>query len=232
MKQEQSTRVDPKPPYSIVVGVDFSDPGEHALSDALRIAADHPNSEVHVLHMLDPKSLGMTRTIRIQQEEVELRHLPEQLHAYVNEQASRLVREGSTKLGVHIRIGDAVEGLLQMAADVGADLLVVGMHGRRGVKRLTLGSVAEQLVRTAPCPVLVSRPIDYSGLTASKRIAPACPDCLETRARTTGRQWWCEAHASANAAHEAWHPVSSVQAVRWVRGPGDFHGYGTAGTRS
>jgi len=45
----------------------------------------------------------------------------------------------------------------ETAAEIGADLIVMGTHGRRGVSRLLLGSVAESVARTAPCPVLLVR---------------------------------------------------------------------------
>lgn len=230
IKADKETIMASKHSYSIVVGIDFCPPCDSAVHDALCIAADHPNSEMHVVHVLDPKSGVSARTVRIREQEFELRDLPDQLRAYVTDHTTRLDRAGSAELGVHIRIGDAVEALLQMAVDVEADFVVVGTHGHEGLKRLTLGSVAEQLVRTAPCPVLVSRRVDYTGLTVSERITPACPDCLETRARTRGRQWWCDFHASTNATQPAWHPISSVQAVRWGGGSADVHGYGTAGT--
>jgi nucleotide-binding universal stress UspA family protein len=47
--------------------------------------------------------------------------------------------------------------IAQLARDWNADLLVVGTHGRRGVSRLLLGSVAEGMVRVAPCPLLLVR---------------------------------------------------------------------------
>ena len=47
--------------------------------------------------------------------------------------------------------------LCQMAEDEGADLLILGSHGRSGLSRAFLGSVAEKVVRHAPCPVLVVR---------------------------------------------------------------------------
>lgn len=68
-----------------------------------------------------------------------------------------------TKLGatVHgpaiVETGEARDGILKAAKEVSADLIVIGSHGRRGVKRLVLGSVAEDIVRRAPCPVLVVR---------------------------------------------------------------------------
>jgi universal stress protein A len=53
--------------------------------------------------------------------------------------------------------GDPVTAILQVAEDTKSDLLVVGSHGRTGLRRLLMGSVAEQLMRKAPCPVLVAR---------------------------------------------------------------------------
>ncbi len=54
--------------------------------------------------------------------------------------------------------GDPAEQIVRFARKTGFDLLVVGTHGRTGVQRLVLGSVAERIVRQAPCPVLVVRP--------------------------------------------------------------------------
>lgn len=51
--------------------------------------------------------------------------------------------------------GPAVEGILAVAKDMGADLLVISSSGRTGVQRLILGSVAEELARSSPVPVLI-----------------------------------------------------------------------------
>ena len=56
-----------------------------------------------------------------------------------------------------LRTGDARDVINQTAKEIGAELIVVGTHGRRGVTRMLLGSVAETVVRTAPCPVLTVR---------------------------------------------------------------------------
>ena len=56
-----------------------------------------------------------------------------------------------------IEEGEAASVICKEAADRGADVIVVGSHGRTGVKRLFLGSVSERVVRHAPCPVLVVR---------------------------------------------------------------------------
>jgi nucleotide-binding universal stress UspA family protein len=54
-----------------------------------------------------------------------------------------------------LETGDPVEVILRTAAKLPADLIVLGSHGRTGLARLLLGSVAEQVVRKATCPVLV-----------------------------------------------------------------------------
>ena len=53
--------------------------------------------------------------------------------------------------------GRAAEFIVAQAKKWGADLIVLGTHGRRGVKRLVMGSDAEQVVRTSPVPVLLVR---------------------------------------------------------------------------
>jgi nucleotide-binding universal stress UspA family protein len=56
-----------------------------------------------------------------------------------------------------LRTGDARDVINAVATEVKADLIVMGSHGRRGIARFVLGSVAEAVVRTAPCPVLTVR---------------------------------------------------------------------------
>ena len=56
-----------------------------------------------------------------------------------------------------LRTGDPRDMILQTAKEIHADLIVIGTHGRRGISRFLLGSVAEAIVRSAPCPVLTVR---------------------------------------------------------------------------
>jgi nucleotide-binding universal stress UspA family protein len=56
-----------------------------------------------------------------------------------------------------VRIGDPGHEIADCAAEIGADLVVISSHGRKGVKRLLIGSVAERVVRLSHCPVLVLR---------------------------------------------------------------------------
>lgn len=56
-----------------------------------------------------------------------------------------------------VKLGDPRDVILEVAEAQRADLIVIGTHGRRGLSRLVLGSVAESVVRTAACPVLTVR---------------------------------------------------------------------------
>src|SRR5262245_59069946 len=53
--------------------------------------------------------------------------------------------------------GDPARAIVQVAREVPCDLIILGTHGRRGLARLLMGSVAEQVVRKAPCPVVTVR---------------------------------------------------------------------------
>jgi universal stress protein A len=64
---------------------------------------------------------------------------------------------GDVKAEIVTRIGDPAKTIIGAAAELGIDLLVIATHGRRGVSHLFLGSVAERVVREAPCPVLTIR---------------------------------------------------------------------------
>ncbi len=68
--------------------------------------------------------------------------------------------EGKDSLPVEVvvRQGIPVDIVCRVARELSSDLLVVGTHARKGLEHALLGSVAERLVRTSPCPVLVVRP--------------------------------------------------------------------------
>jgi nucleotide-binding universal stress UspA family protein len=61
-----------------------------------------------------------------------------------------------------MELGDVATTICRVAEDIPADVIIVGSHGRTGLKRMLLGSVSEHVVRHAPCPVLVvhERPTD------------------------------------------------------------------------
>jgi nucleotide-binding universal stress UspA family protein len=137
----------------VVGGTDFSDGATPALTVAAEEAARTGGRAVFVHSVewplvLDTQFVGWTAvdTEAMVAAELELR---QRLEAVVA--AGGLVGEA------RITRGEAERALVREAVALAADLLVVGTHGRTGLSRIVLGSVAEFVVRTAPCSVLVVR---------------------------------------------------------------------------
>lgn len=177
-------------PRSIVVaGIDFSGVSRPVVQAALKLATID-GGELHLVHVLptpanpiaggSPADRKLHSADRIDQ----ARQAMGRLAAEVGPSTIRIVG--------HLRVGKPDEEIAQLASDLGADLIVVGTHGQTGVERLVLGSVAETLVRHAPCPVLALRP---KLSTAWDKIEPPCPDCLKVQATTKRAQLWCERHS-------------------------------------
>jgi nucleotide-binding universal stress UspA family protein len=160
------------PSQRLAVAVDFTPASEHALGMAITLAQRVPHTAIHVVHVLpvDPwiKTDGLPR------ESAAMEAATRKLRELVLEVGLRAPgRRWDQEVSFHVRLGDAVEAILQLAVDVDADLLVVGTHGRRGLERLLLGSVATRLVMEARLPVLVARPKELEGLPRSE--VPALP---------------------------------------------------------
>jgi len=145
-------------PKMILVGTDFSDISDEALRTAALYAKTF-GSRVLVAHVFDPtpnvppvvwsRPDLLERSIRVEIEAA----IRETLSGKT---ASLLQGVPEVELSVcqHPSAGRA---LCEIAEDEGADLLILGSHGRSGLSRAFLGSVAEKVVRHAPCPVLVVR---------------------------------------------------------------------------
>ena len=65
--------------------------------------------------------------------------------------------EAGVRLTTEVRIGNPTDEINAAAIDYGSDLIVMSTHGRTGLPHLLLGSIAERVLRTAPCPVLAVR---------------------------------------------------------------------------
>ena len=79
------------------------------------------------------------------------------LHSYLAAQAER-VRPFGFQVEVDVRVGRAAEEVLSAASNTGADLIIIATHGRDGIARWRLGSVADKIVRHADCPTIVVGP--------------------------------------------------------------------------
>lgn len=98
----------------------------------------------------------------------------------------------------HLCAGEPAREITMLAAELRADLVVVGTAGRTGLARLALGSVAEKVVRTAGCPVLVVRPKDFHA-EGQPEIEPPCPECVKVQNETARAKLWCAQHSTPHA---------------------------------
>jgi universal stress protein A len=131
---------------NILCPLDFDQNSLKAVPVAAELARER-NATLHLLHVLHPA--------------------PEEAFSFGKiESAARtkLERIGHQKLKtgsrceLHVVTGDPAVEVLKAATRLGIDLIVMATHGRKGFRRLVLGSVAERVVREAQCPVLTVKP--------------------------------------------------------------------------
>jgi nucleotide-binding universal stress UspA family protein len=153
-----------------VVGFDGGPRGDDAILEALLRNAVGMRYLIHVVHIVEPgETLDRAGRSRLAAQERELREGPARIERRVHFVATLAELPYCPEfIRTHVRFGRPVEALLQMCVDYDAELLVLGTHERRGIDRLMLGSVAEELVRKAHCPVLIARPKDYRGTVRSE----------------------------------------------------------------
>ncbi|MCE9545228.1 MAG: universal stress protein [Planctomycetia bacterium] len=135
------------PKQNVVVPIDFSDDSLAAIDTALELVESA--SRVHVIHVLPVLAATEPGVIwETVDDDSRRKHVEEALR-------QRLSKETYGSLDVVVAIGDPGEEVSEFAASVNAELIVMPSHGRTGIKRLLIGSVAERVVRLAHCPVLV-----------------------------------------------------------------------------
>ncbi|HEX2685294.1 MAG TPA: universal stress protein [Kofleriaceae bacterium] len=140
-------------PRTILFPTDFSESADQALDYAVEFAGKL-DAKLHLLHVLVLLPLGPELTMAMTSGKID------ELMKSSQQALDRLVAERAGKAGFGptlLKTGDPRTLIDATAAELGADLIIMGTRGRRGVVRLLLGSVAESVARTAPCPVLLVR---------------------------------------------------------------------------
>jgi len=140
----------------ILVATDFSEAADRGLDLPLALAAD--GATVELVHFWQLPALS--RAHAAEEVDATLAEIRAGMEQHGAERgAEALAARDTTRAQVRyaLREGDARDGIVDLARIAGCDLVVVGSHGRRGLRRLLLGSVAESTVRHAPCSVLVAR---------------------------------------------------------------------------
>lgn len=142
----------------ILVPVDFSAGSRQALQLALALARSS-GARVDALYVWEPPRVvpldvqvfnpGQTAPL--------LEHARRAAEERMREFLDDLGLPATERPSSEIAVGDPTDEIVERAAESGYDLLVLGAHGRSGIARLLLGSVAEKVIRRSPCPVLVVR---------------------------------------------------------------------------
>jgi nucleotide-binding universal stress UspA family protein len=201
-------------PFTVIVGIDFSEMSDLALDRACDLAGAHPATHVHVVHAAPEPTMASGpdfQTTDATAPDVGTHPLSTSLYERVDKVVRQWceVHDGPptfARLTTHIRPDMAAQAIAQLASDLDANLIVVGTHGHRGARRFLLGSVAESTVRLAPCDVLVVRPPDAT----IPKIEPPCPRCVDSRRATNGVELWCEQHRERHGRRHTYHSSPSA----------------------
>ena len=142
----------------ILLGTDGSAASEHAAAIAVGLARTH-GARLTALYVVDPYpylGIGETNPMGFQAYMAAAQQHAAQAHAKVE----ALCNRAQPPVNLEVRLVEdvtAMRGIVDMAQETHADLIVVGSHGRTGISRLMLGSVAGQVVAQSTVPVLVVR---------------------------------------------------------------------------
>jgi nucleotide-binding universal stress UspA family protein len=142
-------------PKTILVPTDFSEPATIALDYAVNLA-EKLDARVVVLHAYEIPVFGFPDAPLIATTDVAARIITAAQGAL----ESTAARYKTRKVTIEslLKTGDAREMVHHVADEIGADLIVMGTHGRKGVARALLGSVTENVIRSATRPVLTIHP--------------------------------------------------------------------------
>jgi nucleotide-binding universal stress UspA family protein len=147
---------------NILAPTDFSETSDLALRHSVDAARTY-SARLYLLHVPGPTGEDFEADFPIGRFETTVR---QRLAAFLSEDEIAALR-----LEYALRIGVPAEEIVRYAQDREIDLIVMGTHGRKGVAHMLLGSVAEHVVRTAPCPVLLVR--QQAQAVAEQREKPA-----------------------------------------------------------
>lgn len=134
------------------MATDFSETSEHALEIATSFAQSF-GASLHLLHVI-PDPYAQPWAV-----EATGSAIPDLLKTWETEAGTRLdrLKPAGLESQAAVRVGNPYHEIVEYATEHGIDLVVIGTHGRGAIGHMLLGSVAEKVVRKAPCPVLTVR---------------------------------------------------------------------------
>lgn len=135
---------------AILVAYDGSEPASEAVEYAIR---EHSDKKIVLLRVVDVASGATEAGLNLAQEK--LRELRNEVHEELSDEVLDRLEESGVEFDTEVVFGDPAREIVAYAEENDMEGIVVGSHGRKGVTRMFLGSVAEKVVRRAPVPVTV-----------------------------------------------------------------------------
>jgi nucleotide-binding universal stress UspA family protein len=176
----------------ILCPVDFSDASNHAIEHAAAIAGYY-GAGITALHLISPVEPWLEDAVDTLRQKTREFFTP---HA-----ACRL------PVDVIVDVAEPVAGILTRAASLPADLIVMGTHGLSGFKHFAMGSVAEDVLRKAPCPVLAVPPRAHMPSRLPFHRVLCAVDASDASL--------CAAQAAASLAHECGASLTLLHVIEW-----------------
>jgi universal stress protein A len=144
-----------KPFKRILVATDLTPASQSAVSEAVALAKEN-GAELMIAHVCHTPSISQASAIAPCVYDEWTRNLKEAAQEQLQPILEEARREG-IHAGALIAFGEPFEAIVEAAQKNNADLVILGTHGRKGVSRFFLGSVASRVISTAPCPVMTVR---------------------------------------------------------------------------
>ncbi|MEZ4370473.1 MAG: universal stress protein [Polyangiaceae bacterium] len=188
-----------------LIAIDLTELMPRVLSEGLR-AAQRYGLAAHLVHVARRHMDGVILDLPEGTQSLDREEAVKRVRAVVEREIESLHArwpsdQALPPCALHVMVGEPSEVIRDFESDIDAELVVVGTHGRKGLSRLLLGSVAEHVVRACTAPVLV-----VHNAPDVPAIEPPCPDCLSIRQASGFQKLWCANHQRNDRPH-AYHFV-------------------------
>lgn len=150
-----------KPFEKILVPIDFGLHSTEAIRRAVDVAA-HYGASLTLVYVYEPLDYALPEGYALYTPE-QVGQLLEDFRERLRTTAGQVEAMGAQGATHEVLTGSAAGEIVEYARAHAFDLIVMGTHGRRGLSHLLMGSVAERVLRTAPCPVLTVKAQDEEG---------------------------------------------------------------------
>ena len=144
-------------PTRMLLATDGSEEAELATIRAVELA-QRTDAELHVVHVGVVPSFLVSYPGTLGYEGKLYEQIQEQSRELLRKESWGVKVAGGTVVRAYLRMGEVDLEIVSLAKELGADLIVMGCRGHRGIRRAIEGSVSDGVVRHAPCPVMVVRP--------------------------------------------------------------------------